>query len=182
MNIFIACSSSEEIPKKYFEKSFELLNEIFKKENDLVFGAYYKGIMNDAYKIALENKRKITGIVPEKYIDDAKNLKLNKKIVTKDIVSRGQELLKNSDICIFLPGGLGTILELSMALDKKRNGEIDSKIIIFNEFNFFDGYLENIKKIFDEKFTNEKFKEIFFVSKEVSEIIEYIEENKTKEK
>lgn len=175
MNIFIACSSSEFIPEKYNIECKKLLEKIFEKENNLIFGAYDKGLMKDAYEEAKKQKRKIIGILPEKYIEDAKNLKLNELIKVDSISKRGYELLKKANSSIFLPGGIGTILELSMAIDMKRNDEIKSKIIIYNVFNFFDDYLNQINKIFDEKFTNKKFKDIFFVSTDIEEIIKYIE-------
>lgn len=175
MNVFIACSSSECISEKYNIECKKLLEKIFEKENNLIFGAYDKGLMKDAYKEAINKKRKVIGILPEKYIEDAKSLKLDELVKVESISERGRELLKRADTSVFLPGGIGTILELSMALDMKRNDEIKSKIVIYNVFNFFDNFLKQIDKIFNEEFTNKKFKDIFLVSTDIRKIIKYIE-------
>ena len=105
MRIFVGCSASEEIPNKYREDSKELLNELFKQENDLVFGACNSGIMADAYNIALDNKRDIVGICPEAYIHDFKELKCTEEIITKNVNERTDGLIRESDVLLFLPGG-----------------------------------------------------------------------------
>ena len=49
MKVFIGCSSRENIPDKYFNDCEKLLDELFKLNNDLVFGAYNKGLMALSY-------------------------------------------------------------------------------------------------------------------------------------
>ena len=56
MNLFIGASSCETIPNKYIDDCTILLEELL-KNNDLVFGAYDKGLMGVAYKAAKKNKR-----------------------------------------------------------------------------------------------------------------------------
>ena len=52
MKLFIGCSSSNDISKRYLNDCEEYLEELFKLDNDLVFGAYNKGLMAIAYKLA----------------------------------------------------------------------------------------------------------------------------------
>lgn len=54
MKIFIGCSSSNNIPSNYRQDCQELLKEIFKRNYDLVYGAYNQGLMNDSYEEALK--------------------------------------------------------------------------------------------------------------------------------
>ena len=154
MKIGVFASSSNNLDNKYLESSESLLNHIFKRDNDLVFGAMNSGIMGIAYRIAKQNNLKVTGIAPEIYKDDFKQLNCDIEILTKDINSRTTAFINNSDILLFLPGGAGTLCELTTAIEMKRSKEFNKPIIIYNETGFYDELLQMLNKIYSKKFTD----------------------------
>lgn len=156
MNIAVCCSSSNDISRKYLESSKRLLQLIFKSNNDLVFGAMNSGIMGIAYKVAKQNNRKVIGIAPEIYKDDFKELDCDKEILTKNVSDRTDALVNNSDILMFLPGGVGTLYELMTAIEMKRSREFDKPIILCNDTGFFDDIIQMLDKIYAQNFTNSK--------------------------
>lgn len=108
MKIFVGCSSKNEIPDKYKNDCTKLLERLF-LDNDLVFGAYDSGLMGISYHEALKNKKEVIGICPDAYKEDFKDLNCTKEIVTKNVSERIDNLISESDICLFLPGGIGTL-------------------------------------------------------------------------
>ena len=78
MKIFIGSSSSENIEEKYKEDCRLLLEEIL-KNNDLIFGACNRGLMGISYKIAKNNKRKVTGMCPKVYKESLQELECDNK-------------------------------------------------------------------------------------------------------
>ena len=174
MKLFIGCASSKDIPEKYFKDCEKLLETLFKDNNDLIFGAYNKGIMGLAYNIAKENKRHITGICTEVYKNDLKELDLNKEGLTDTISERTMKLIDDSDAIIILPGGIGTMQELFTAIECKRSKEFDKPIIIFNSSNYFDELLIALEKIYDEKFTKKEVADCYYVSKNIEDILDYL--------
>ena len=179
MNLFIGCSSREDIPLKYYEDC-KLLLEILLKENSLVFGAYHGGIMGLAHDISLNFNQEIIGICPQKYIHDLNDLKCTKEIITNTVNQRTDSLIENSDILIFLPGGIGTVYELFTALECKRCHEFDKPIIIYNSNGFFNNLLNFLEVIYKEQFASDKDKNLYFVSKSTTEIINFVENYKKK--
>ena len=156
MNIAVCCSSSNDINRKYLESSKRLLQLIFKGNNNLVFGAMDSGIMGIAYRVAKQNNRKVIGIAPEIYKEDFKELDCDKEILTKDVNDRTDELINNSDILIFLPGGIGTLYELMTAIEMKRSKEFDKPIILYNNTGFFDDIIHMLDKTYAQNFTDFK--------------------------
>lgn len=156
MNIAVCCSSSNDISRKYLESSKRLLQLVFKRDNDLVFGAMNSGIMGIAYRIAKQNNRRVTGIAPEIYKDDFKELDCDKEILTKNVNDRTNALINNSDVLMFLPGGVGTLYELMTAIEMKRSGEFDKPIILCNDTGFFDDIMQMLNKVYAQNFTNPK--------------------------
>ena len=128
MKVFIGCASSDEIPDIYFEESKKTINYLL-KNNDLLFGAYDKGLMNLCKDTALNNRNKVIGVSPKIYENDLNTANYNEKILVDGILDRTKKLIKDSDIIVFLPGGIGTINELFASIDMKRSGEINKPII-----------------------------------------------------
>ena len=155
MNLFIGCSSREDIPDKYFKDCEILLDKLFQQDFNLVFGAYNQGLMKLSYNKALEYKHQVIGISPKIFQDDFKNLNCNREIITKSISKRTERLIEESDILLFLPGGIGTIYELLSAIESKRSGEFDKPIIIYNSCGFFDELFLFLEKTYQEKFSPE---------------------------
>lgn len=174
MKIFVGCSSSNDISNKYRDACNELLNILFERENDLVFGASDTGIMGDAYSIALRKKRNIIGICPELYKDDFKKLRCSKEIITNIVSERTDSLINESDVLLFLPGGFGTIYEFFSALESKRSHEHNKEIIIYNCDNYFDKLILLLDKMYSEKFAKNYLKELYFISDDMDEIVKYI--------
>lgn len=178
MKLFIGCSSSDEIPQEYFEDCKLLLEELM-IQNDLVFGACNSGLMGLAYDTTLKANGSITGICPEAYKDDFKELKCNAEITTKSVSERTESVISSSDALIFLPGGIGTIYELFTAIESKRCHEFDKPIVIFNSNGYFDKLLQFMDKVYSEKFSNFKDKRNYLVTDSIPVILEYVNNYKT---
>ncbi len=173
MKIFIGCSSSDNIPKAYFESSMLLLDELM-KENDLVFGACNSGLMGLAYRTALNNKKEVTGICPEAYKDDFKSLNCTEEITTKTVNDRTDKVIESSDALVFLPGGIGTIYELFTAIESKRCHEFDKPIVVYNSDGYFDKLLEFMEKMYQEQFSRTKDRKNYLVTDKIPTIIAYL--------
>lgn len=173
MNLFIGCSSSNNISKEYFDDCKLLLEELM-KENDLVFGACNSGLMGLAYNTTLKSNRNITGICPEAYKDDFKTLKCDTEITTKSVSERTDSVIYSSDALVFLPGGIGTIYELFTAIESKRCHEFNKPIVIYNSNGYFNKLLEFMDKVYSENFSSFKDKRNYLVTDSISLILYYI--------
>ena len=173
MKLFVACSSSDDIPDIYFKDCKELLDSLL-KDHDLVFGTAHSGLMGLSHDIALKHHREITGICPEIYQEDFKKLKCSLEMTTKNIGERTNQLISSSDALLFLPGGIGTLHELFVAIDQKRCHEFDKPIIIYNSNGYFNLLLEFMDKLYQEHFSPLIDQDSYFVSDSLLEIEEYI--------
>lgn len=174
MKLFIGCSSSNDIPEKYKKDCEKLLEELFKLDNDLVFGAYNKGLMNQAYKIALKHNKQVIGITPEIFKEDLKNLDCSKEIITRNISNRTEKVIEESDVLIYLPGGIGTIYELFTSIESKRSKEFNKPIIIYNSNNYFDKLLLFLEEIYNQNFTSSKVKDCYYISNNITDVLNYL--------
>lgn len=182
MKIFIGCSSSSDIPNKYQEDCQKLLKEIFTRDYDLVYGAYNQGLMNYCYQFARNNNHQVIGITPEIFKEDLSNLNCTKEIITENILRRTEKLINESDILLFLPGGIGTIHELLTAIESKRSNEFKKPILIYNSNNFFDKLLSFFEKQYQENFTKKSVKTVYKVFNDYNSLINYLDKINEKER
>ena len=188
MNIFIGCSSSEYISDKYLIDSKIFLEEIFNRDNNLIFGVCSKGLMGLSHDIAIKNNRSVKGICPIIYMNQLNDVNCTSKKITNTVGERIKEVINESDVLLFLPGGIGTMYEIFTAIEWKRSNEFDKPIIIYNPFGHFDKLLEFLDMIYDNGFSPPNIANCYFVCNDAKSALEYIDnyyknkKNKTKKK
>lgn len=175
MNLFIGCSSKNEILPKYEEDCKNYLKFLL-KDNDLVFGADNTGLMGLSHDIASKHNKNIIGICPKRYKSDFNNLKCTTEITTNSTIERINMMIENSDALIFLPGGIGTLAELFVSLDSKRCHEIERPMILYNSLGVYDDILIFLDKLCKEGFITNDVLELLHISNSAEDTLNYIEE------
>lgn len=181
MKIFVGASSSENIPLEYKDDCGKLL-EILLKDNDLVFGAYNKGLMGISYEIAKKNKRLVTGICPEAYKSGLNLLECDNAEITNSILDSTMKIYKNSDVIVLLPGGFGSIYEFFTANYCKICNEIDVPIILYNSCGYYDKLISFIEDICGQKFVKETEMDKYVIANNADEVILYLNDFEQKHK
>ena len=177
MNIFIGCSASDYIDKVYYDDTRELLN-VLMKDNNLVFGACHSGLMGVAHDITKDFGNKVIGVCPSMYVNDFDTLDCDEEIVSSSVSDRTTGLISNSDILLFIPGGIGTVYELFTAIETKRCHEHDKPIIIYNSNGFYNKLLEFLDMLYAEKFVRENDRRNYYIASTQEEVIDCINKHK----
>jgi len=164
VKIFVVCSSKKDIDNIYFEKFKEIFELL--KNHTLVFGGYDSGIMGLAY----HTFSKVIGIAQDVFKDSLDELDCIKKVFPYTGEATDNMILE-SDVILVLPGGIGSLHELALAIHMKSIGEIDKKIIIYNIDNYYDDLLSYMNKMINNKFMDENINDLFEVVDTQKELI-----------
>ena len=178
----VYCSSSNSLPEKFYIVSKELGEKLAQKGFDMVYGGTTVGMRGVIANNALENGAEVIGVIPERIASfGLKHPELAKVIVTKDMRERKATMEKYADIFVAMPGGFGTFEEIFEILVAKQLGYHDKPVIFVN----FDGYYDNMIKMFDtlyeNRFAKEEMKSLYFIANTVDEIFEYVDTYAPKE-
>jgi uncharacterized protein (TIGR00730 family) len=120
----------------------------------------------------------IRGIIPEFMVEQGWNHRSVKDmLVVRDMHERKKRLTENIDAFIALPGGVGTLEELLEMMTHKQLGQILAPIIIINVNQFFDPFLDLLRKMVEEKFMREIHQDIWQVIEDPEDIIKAIEQS-----
>ena len=177
MNIAVYCGSVSG-NKKQFEKGARALGTwIGEHGHTLVYGGAQGGLMGIVADTVLEHGGTVTGVLPAvESIQKRRHPGLTVYIETKDMAERKAKMIELSDAYVALPGGPGTLDEISEVICLARLGIENKACVLFDT----DGYYQALKKIFEEMVEvgfseKEDFKRVL-VSADLDEIERFIEQ------
>ncbi|MCI5071526.1 TIGR00730 family Rossman fold protein [bacterium] len=141
----------------------------------LIFGGSGTGLMKVLADTVLNHKGKVAGISMEslKYVSMSN---LTELIIAKDLNERKQLLQKHADAFIALPGGNGTLDEITQAIEEKKQGFHDKPIVFLNHNGFYDPLLAQYNKMKDLGFLpkNKNLDDLFVFVDTDEQAIKYI--------
>ena len=172
MNIAVYCGSSAGSKEAYTIGAVALGMWIAENGHTLVYG----GVMGTIANSVLSNGGKVIGVLPQvESIQNRRHQFLTEYIDTKDMAERKAKMIELADVYIALPGGPGTLDELSDIISLQRLHINENPCILYD----IDGFYQPLKAFFEEMQTSgfaakEDFNRVLF-SKDLSEIETFIQ-------
>lgn len=182
MNICVFSSSSNKIDKVYFDSAKNLAVEMAKRQFNMVFGSGQVGLMGEMARTLHELGGETIGVVPERLNRNGIVFEnCSEIIVTKDMRERKHIMDIKSDAVITLPGGFGTLEELSEMITGKQLGFHNKPIVILNVNNFYSPLIELFDEFCTQNFAKADCKNLYFITKDITEALDYIQNYKAEE-
>ena len=115
--------------------------------NRLVYGGSKSGLMGVLAKSVLSSGGEVIGVEPVFFVEKELQYEgLTQLIVTSDMSERKEKMAELGDAFIALPGGTGTLEEISEIMSKVSLGHLNAPCIIYNH----NGYYNGLKQLFDK--------------------------------
>jgi uncharacterized protein (TIGR00730 family) len=176
--VSIFCASSNKVDKIYFEASRKLGLTLAEHGIAANYGGGAVGLMGTLADTMMEAGGSIRGIIPKFMVDQGWNHPLVKDmLIVNDMHERKKRLTENIDAFIALPGGVGTLEELLEMMTHKQLGQVLAPIIIINTNQFFDPFLDMLRKMVEEQFMREIHQDIWQVIKDPLDVVKAIEQS-----
>jgi len=153
MTICVFASSSSRIDNKYALAASNLGLLLAKANMDVVYGGGGIGLMGKLADAVLENGGRITGVIPSFMKDEGwDHSEVKEMILTPDMGERKKKMFAMADAIIALPGGVGTLEELTEAITLKQLGLFRGPIIILNTLNFYKSLIDFLEHMVSGNF------------------------------
>ncbi len=105
----------------------------------LVYGGGSVGLMGALAEAVLDGGGRVTGVIPEFLVNrEHMLLRVQERIVTRDMHERKRIMFERADAFVALPGGIGTLEELVEQLTWAQLGRHRKPILILNIEGFWD--------------------------------------------
>lgn len=168
--------SARDIDKKYTKPALELVQLCVQNGYGFVYGGSDVGLMKQAADEVHRLQGKIIGISSQEFAHVLR-AKLDESYVAATIFERKKIILEKSDAIVALPGGSGTLDEITDIIEHKKIGAHEKPIIFLNTDGFWDGLLKQYDRMFAERFLSVAPKDLFYASDDLKEIMQYLKMN-----
>ena len=174
-NICIFASSSDHIDRAFFKAAYELGVEIGRGGYNIVYGGSTLGLMGEITAAAAKNGSEIIGIMPERlYNMGISSGDCTKFILTKGMRERKEKMDKSSFALIALPGGFGTLEEMSEMIVQKQLGYSNKPIVLYNINGYYDKLIDFFNSIIEKSFASKQSSNLYFVTDNAKSAVDYI--------
>lgn len=177
-NICVFCGSNYGKNASY-KTEVKRFGEILGEKNiNLVYGGGNAGLMGELSRSILQGNGEVIGVIPKKLYDSGEHIELTDLIIVDTMHERKAKMYDLADGFIALPGGIGTIEELTEALTWQQLGYHHKPIGVLNINHFYDKLKLFFDHMTDEGFIRDNFLDNLIISDCPKELIEKMEKYK----
>ncbi|MDY5730846.1 MAG: TIGR00730 family Rossman fold protein [Eubacteriales bacterium] len=158
MNILVFCGSSIGKHVMYINECFQLGKWMAQNGHTLIYGGSANGTMGVLADTVLENGGKAIGIMPKCLVElERVHDGLTELHIAEGMAERKQQMRDMADIALALPGGPGTLEEISEAISWARIGQFNKPCVVYNFNHYYDALENMFQTMQKEGFLNEGF-------------------------
>jgi uncharacterized protein (TIGR00730 family) len=175
MTVCIFASSSSRIDNDYAVAASALGLLLARSHIDVVYGGGGIGLMGKIADAVLDNGGKITGVIPSFMVAEGwDHPTVTSMIQTPDMGERKKQMFAMADAIVALPGGVGTLEELTEAITLKQLGLFKGPIIILNTLNFYKSLIDFLQHMVSGNFLRYEHKGMWEIANTPEEVIVYL--------
>jgi uncharacterized protein (TIGR00730 family) len=172
MTVCVFAASSSRIDKKYADAATELGSLFARSKINVIYGGGGIGLMGTLADAVLENGGSITGVIPSFMNDEGwGHPYVRDMIVTSDMGERKRNMFARADAVVALPGGIGTLEELTEAITLKQLGLFKGPVIILNTMNFYKSFIDFLEHMVTGKFLRYEHKGMWEIARNPKEVL-----------
>lgn len=147
MNITVYLGAREGNEPVFRETAAEIGKWIAREGHRLIYGGSGIGLMGVLADAVMEGGGEAVGVEPQFFIDDGfLHEGITKTIPTRTMAERRLLMMEMGDAFIALPGGVGTLDEISEVIVMAALGKHKKPCILYNK----NGYYDLLRNFFDQ--------------------------------
>jgi uncharacterized protein (TIGR00730 family) len=167
----VYCGSSKILDSKYYLAAEAVGKAMVENGWGLVYGGGNVGMMGSVAQSVKKEGGLVVGVIP----DFMKERELayhqaDELITVASMRDRKRVMEERADAFLALPGGIGTLEELTEIMTLRYINRIDKPVVVFNQEGFYDDLLRFFGRMTRERFKSEGMHDLFGVASKVPEI------------
>jgi uncharacterized protein (TIGR00730 family) len=176
-SVCVFCGSSTGLRDSYSNNA-RFLGKVLTDNNiTLVYGGGNVGLMGIIADTVIEAGGKTIGVMPKSIAElEIAHNNLSELYLVDTMAERKEMMAKLSDAFIAMPGGFGTLDELSEILTYNQLRICDKPMGLLNIDGYFDGLLNFFDHAVNEKFIRDEHRKNIVVSDNATELIRKLDE------
>jgi uncharacterized protein (TIGR00730 family) len=165
VRIAVYCGSSKRVPPAYHDAAGRLGAAIARARHVMLYGGGRTGLMGSAADAALAAGGVVEGVILDAFVGmDVHHRGLHRLDEVSDMRSRKRALEEGADAFIALPGGLGTLEELTEVLSFRKLGFHARPLVLVDTNGFFQPLVAQIERAIRDGFDDPEMRGAFAVT------------------
>ncbi|PHM29958.1 TIGR00730 family Rossman fold protein [Xenorhabdus budapestensis] len=175
-SIAVYCGSSLGASEIYKKNAIIFAKELVKRGITLVYGGASVGIMGTVADTVLHEGGKVIGVIPALLEErEISHKNLSELHIVETMHQRKNKMIELADGFVALPGGFGTLEEFSEVFTWSMIGLNSKPCGILNINNFYEPLISMINKMADERFLQEKYRNMAIIEKNPTVLLDRFE-------
>jgi len=176
MNVCVYCSSSESVDPAFFETARRLGQLLGERRNTLVFGGANVGPMRTLADSMKDAGGRVVSVIP-KIIEERGFVyrRSDEVVVTATLQERRITMIKGSDTFLALPGGFGTLEEVTENLTMRQLGLHKKPLALVNTRGFWDSFVGFVNELRVGRFILPEHESLLHVAPTPEEALDYVD-------
>ncbi len=174
--IAVFCSASEAVDSIYKEKAEELGAWMGQHEKWLIYGGTNMGLMDILARAAKSNGGFVMGVVPT-IVEERGRVSdlLDVTFKTENLSDRKDVMLREAEVAVALPGGVGTLDEIFHVMASATIGYHHKQVILYNVDGFWNGIIDFLEGLEKQRFAHSPLACYFKVANDFEELVKLLE-------
>ncbi len=171
MNIAVFCGSNFGTEETFREAAAEVGGWLADKGHTLIYGGSDRGLMGVLADTAVEGGGRVIGVEPRFFLGQGlEHPGITKTIPCETMSERKSIMMEMSDAYIALPGGPGTLDELTEVIVLSGLGREDKPCILYNKEGYYDDLLAFYDKMLGVGFMDRTYRSKILAVKSPEEL------------
>ena len=177
MHIGVYCASSNQVADPFIDEAERIGRLIAERKDTLVYGGGQVGLMGVLARAVHEYGGSVIGAIPHA-LKDREGIAYDiadELHVTETMQERKAIIFTRADAFVVLPGGFGTLEELTEVLTLRQLGYHDKPIVVVNTAGFYDPLLVLFEHFFEHRTAHERYRSLYHVADSSLGALSYID-------
>lgn len=178
MKIAVFCSANHDISPDYFAMTEELGRWMGENGHTLVYGGQDRGLMKAIGDAVRAAGGTLVGVIPQILVKRGQRPDiLDVEIPCDNLSDRKDIMLAQADVCVALPGGVGTIDEVFSVAASHNIGYHPKMVVLYNMNGFWDGMVAMLDDMQAKGFVRGHWTDWIRVASNLEELKKYFVES-----
>jgi cytokinin riboside 5'-monophosphate phosphoribohydrolase len=167
----VYCGSSKRLEPRYYSAADAVGKAMVAHGWGLVYGGGNVGMMGSVAQSVKDAGGHVVGVIPEFMKERELAYHQADELITVDSMrDRKRVMEERASAFLALPGGIGTLEELTEIMTLRYINRIDKPVVIYNQEGFYDDLLRFFERMTRERFKSEGLQALFGVADSVGAI------------
>ncbi|MBQ8703426.1 MAG: TIGR00730 family Rossman fold protein [Bacteroidales bacterium] len=178
MNISVFCGSSSPKNEEYAAVARALGRRLADEGHTLLYGGSNLGLMGEVSGAAMERGGTVVAVIPTIFSEAViRSQPVTELVRVSTMAERKEYLIAHSDAFVALPGGIGTLDEVSEVMVANQLQHLNKPMVLLNLDDFYDPFLAQLRVMHDAGFVRHDAETALHTVASVEELFDILNQN-----